>query len=142
MTSAHDTTNLLLQELSDAKNWPARFKQEIESGADISDQLNEADKKIEALAERAKEAMSKAVSEGERMKQKMVDEAKQEGQKMISDAKQEIENEKNKAIEDVKDTIVDISIMAAEKAIKKKITKKEQLSVVNKHLKDIGKNVG
>ena len=59
MRSVHDTTNLLLQELSDAKNWPARFKQEIESGADISDQLNEADKKIEALAERAKEAMKR-----------------------------------------------------------------------------------
>ena len=59
MTSTDDTTTLLLQELSDAKTWPARFKQKIERGADISDQLNEADKKIEALEERAKEAMKR-----------------------------------------------------------------------------------
>ena len=59
MTSTNDSTTLLLQELSDAKTWPARFKKEIESGVDISDQLNEADKKIEALEERAKEAMKR-----------------------------------------------------------------------------------
>ena len=59
MTFTDDTTNLLLQELSDAKTWPARLKREIESGADISDQLNEADKKIEALSERAKQAMKR-----------------------------------------------------------------------------------
>ena len=58
MTSADDTT-VLLQELSDAKTWPARFKRQIESGADIGDQINEAEKKIEALAERAKEAMKR-----------------------------------------------------------------------------------
>ena len=59
MTPTDDTTNQLLQELSDAKTWPARFKREIESGADISNQVKDADKKIAQLEKRAKEAIKR-----------------------------------------------------------------------------------
>jgi len=114
----------------------------VEKGkAEVESMKNEYEKRLAAMEERAKEAMNSAVNRGEKMKQKMIDEARAEGAKMVADAKQEIENEKKKAIEDVKDTIVDLSMMAAEKMIKKKISKKEQLQVVNKHLKDISKNV-
>ncbi|MBW2020925.1 MAG: hypothetical protein JRI58_11445 [Deltaproteobacteria bacterium] len=59
MMSTDDTTTRLLQALSDAKTWPARFKRELDSGSKVSDGLREADKKIEALEKRAKEAMKR-----------------------------------------------------------------------------------
>ncbi|MCK4728440.1 MAG: hypothetical protein KAT27_05925 [Desulfobacterales bacterium] len=59
MTPTDDTTTRLLQELSDAKAWPARFKQELDSGSDVSHEIGEADKKIEGLEKRAKEAMKR-----------------------------------------------------------------------------------
>ncbi len=95
------------------------------------------EKKLAISEANAKDALAKALADGEKIKSGLVEEARNEGQKLIAEAKIEIENEKKKAIEAVKDTIVDISIMAAERAIKKKMTKKDQLAVVSKTMKDI-----
>ena len=59
MSSTDDTTGRLLQELADAKVWPTRFKQQLDSGSDVGDEIREADKRIEALEKRAKETMKK-----------------------------------------------------------------------------------
>ena len=97
------------------------------------------DAKFSAIESQTKEALAKAVAEGEKIKSGLVEEARTEGQKLIAGAKAEIENEKKKAIEAVKDSIVDISIMAAEKAIKKSVSKKDQVAIVSKYMKDIEK---
>ena len=57
--SVDDETTRLLAELADAKNWPARFKQDMDGNMDISRQVREADEKIGALEKRAKEMMKK-----------------------------------------------------------------------------------
>lgn len=108
--------------------------------ADIEAMKADYEKRAASLETGAKDALARAVAEGEKIKSGLVEEARAEGQKLIAGAKAEIENEKMKAIEAVKDTIVDISIMAAEKAIKKKVSKKDQLSVVTKYMKEIGKS--
>jgi F-type H+-transporting ATPase subunit b len=108
--------------------------------ADIESMKGDYEKKIAAMEANTKDALVKAVSDGEKIKSGLVAEARTEGQKLIAAAKVEIENEKTKAIEAVKDAIVDISIMAAEKAIKKKMTKKDQLAIVTKSMKDIEKS--
>lgn len=59
MMSTDDTTTGLLQELSDAKTWPARFERGLDSGLDVSHDIREAEKKIEELEKRAKEAMKR-----------------------------------------------------------------------------------
>lgn len=59
MMSADDTINQLLQELSDAKKWPTRFQKKFDSGFDVSHEVREADKTIEALEKRAQEAMKR-----------------------------------------------------------------------------------
>lgn len=106
-------------------------KQEIET------LKNDYEKKIANIQEEAKEVIAKAVAEGEKIKTSLVEEARKEGIKLVNEAKVEIENEKKKAIEEVKDTIVDISIMAAEKVIKTKVNKKNQINVVSEKLKEI-----
>lgn len=108
--------------------------------AEIEGMKVDYEKRLAAMEANTKEALAKAVAEGEKIKSGLVEEARTEGQKLIAGAKVEIENEKKKAIEAVKDTIVDISIMAAERAIKKKMTKKDQLAVVTKSMKDIEKS--
>ncbi|MCX8094045.1 MAG: F0F1 ATP synthase subunit B [Candidatus Goldbacteria bacterium] len=95
------------------------------------------EKKILNIQEEAREIITKAVAEGEKVKSGIIEEARNEAIKLINDAKLEIENEKKKAIEEVKNTIVDISIMAAEKVIKTKINKKNQISIVSEKLKEI-----
>lgn len=98
---------------------------------------NDYEKKITNIQEEAKETLAKTVAEGEKIKTSLIEEARNEGIKLVNEAKIEIENEKKKAIEEVKDIIVDISIIAAEKAIKTKINKKNQVNVVSKQLKEI-----
>jgi hypothetical protein len=66
----------LLQELSDAKTWAARLKASRDSGADVTGDTDEADKKIEALEKRAKEAMKRlgcVSSETRSIQQRMAD---------------------------------------------------------------------
>ena len=108
--------------------------------AEIESMKGDYEKKISAMEAGTRDALAKAVADGEKIKSGLVDEARTEGQKLIATAKVEIENEKKKAIEAVKDAIVDISIMAAEKAIRKKMTKKDQLAIVTKSMKDIEKS--
>ncbi len=98
-------------------------------------------KGIKELEQRSKETLSAAVSEGERVKQQMIEDAKKEGAKMVEEAKKEIELEKNKAIEDVKDKIAELSILTAEKIIKKKISKKQHLEIIKNYSKEIGKGI-
>ena len=57
--SIDDATSKLLEELADAKTWPATFKRQVDSHVDVSEQVREADKRIEELEQRAKEAMKR-----------------------------------------------------------------------------------
>ncbi len=59
MMCKDDTTSQLLQELSDAKTWPARFRRELDRGADVGHEIREADNRIEQLEQRAKDAMKR-----------------------------------------------------------------------------------
>lgn len=108
--------------------------------SDIEAMKVDYEKKVQEMHVHSTATLNKAVADGEKIKESIVNEAKAEGLKLVVEAKKEIEIEKMKAIEAVKDTIVEISMMAAEKAIKKKITKKDQVSMVNDYLKDIGKS--
>jgi F-type H+-transporting ATPase subunit b len=97
------------------------------------------EKKVQEMQTESIAAVNKAVTEGEKMKSAILDEAKKEGAKLIEDAKREIEIEKIKALEAVKDAIVDISMTAAEKVLHQKISKKDQIEIVDDKLKEIGK---
>jgi len=57
--SADDTINHLLEELSAAKDWPKRFQKKSGDGFDVSHEVREADKKIQALEKLAQEAMKR-----------------------------------------------------------------------------------
>ncbi len=108
--------------------------------SDIENMKAEYVAKLAEMHAKAHKAFSDSVAEGEKSKARIVDEAKAEGRKMVEDAKREIEAEKRRAIEEVKDTIVDLSILAAQKAVKAKIGKKEQFDVVADVFRQIEKN--
>lgn len=108
--------------------------------ADMATMKIEYEKQVQEMHAHSAAALNKAVADGEKIKESILNEAKTEGTKLLVEAKVEIEAEKKKAIEAVKNAIVDISMMAAEKAIKKNISKKDQVSMVTDYLKDIGKS--
>ena len=101
----------------------------------------EYEQKVREMDAKTKEAVAAAAAEGEKIRLKMTEDAKVQGAAIIADAKAELEIEKRKAIEEVKDKIVDITVLAAETIIKKKLSKKEQVGIVEKYMKEIEKRV-
>lgn len=104
--------------------------------------MQASNEKILAAARHEREAMLK---EARDIRQKMIDEAKAkataEANKMIEMAKQAIENEKTAAIEDMKNSIANISVMIAEKILKKELTdSKEQQELMDKYLENLKLN--
>lgn len=98
--------------------------------------------KIIAEARLEKDAILKEAKE---LKEKIVAEAKekagQEAQKTIDQARQQIEAEKTAAINDIKKQVAELSVMIAEKVIKKQLDGKgEQEKMVDGLIDDIKLN--
>lgn len=98
--------------------------------------------KIMAEARREKEAILK---DARAMKDKIVEEAKTkagaEAQKTIDQARQQIEAEKSAAISEMKQQLAELSILIAEKVIKKQLQGDEQQEeMVNDLIDDIKLN--
>jgi hypothetical protein len=54
-----DPTDHLLQKLAEARTWADRFQRDLNRGHDVIAQIQEADKRIEALETEAKDAMKR-----------------------------------------------------------------------------------
>jgi hypothetical protein len=59
MSTTDDATDEILQELAEAKAWPARLKKARDSGSDVGDEIREAGERIKALEKRAKETIKR-----------------------------------------------------------------------------------
>ncbi len=98
--------------------------------------------KIIAKAQQEKDIMLK---EGKELKEKIIVEAKekaaQEAQRIIDQSRQQIQNEKTAAINDIKKQVAELSVMIAEKVIKKQLGNKgEQEKMVDGLIDDIKLN--
>ena len=104
--------------------------------------LKASNEKVIAEARREKDIILKEAKE---IKEKIVAEAKekaaQEAQKTIDQARQQIETEKSAAINEIKKQVAELSVMIAEKVIKKELDKKgEQGKMVDGLVDDIKLN--
>lgn len=98
--------------------------------------------KIIAEARQEKDLMLK---EGKELREKIIAEAKEkaalEAQKIIDQSRQQIQNEKTAAINDIKKQVAELSVMIAEKVIKKQLGNKgEQEKMVDGLIDDIKLN--
>jgi len=59
MESIDDAVSQLLKDMSEAKMWAAEYQKKLEAGANISHEINKADKKIEELEAKAKKILKK-----------------------------------------------------------------------------------
>ena len=98
--------------------------------ADNEKILNEAKIERETMLKEAREIKSKLISDAE-------EEAKIRAKKMVEAAKTAIQNEKNSAMNELKNTVVDLSIGIAEKLISEELADKDkQLKMIEDILED------
>jgi len=104
------------ESISNALNLAEEAKKEVEG-------LKANNEKIIAEARKEKDIILK---EAKVIKEKIVAEAKeianQETQKSIEHARQQIQTEKNAAISDIKKQVAELSVMIAEKVLKKELS--------------------
>jgi F-type H+-transporting ATPase subunit b len=98
--------------------------------ADNEKILNEAKTERETMLKEAREIKSKLISDAE-------EEAKIRAKKMVEAAKTAIQNEKNSAMNELKNTVVDLSVGIAEKLISEELADKDkQLKMIEDILED------
>ena len=106
-------------------------KKEMENlKADNEKILNEAKTERETMLKEAREMKSKLISDAE-------NEAKAKAKTMVEAAKSAIQNEKNSAMNELKNTVVDLSVGIAEKLISEELADKDrQLKMIEEILDD------
>ncbi|PKL90498.1 MAG: ATP synthase F0 subunit B [Candidatus Goldiibacteriota bacterium HGW-Goldbacteria-1] len=131
----------LIRTLTNREKYITDTLDKVEKDRDEMQKMKEEyETKMREMHLNASAALEKAVAEGERSRHEIIETAKEEGHKLIVEAKKEIEAEKVKAIEDVKSSIVDIAVIAAEKIVKASMSKKAQADIVQDAIENIGKN--
>ena len=89
----------------------------------------------------AKATASDIVSQAQKRAAEIVDEAKQdaktEGERLITAAQAEIEQESNRAREELRSKVGDLAVAAAEKILQKEINKSAHESIVDSFAKQI-----
>lgn len=119
------------QSIKNALEAADKAKEEMETlKADNEKILQEARAEKENLLKEAREIKSKLISDAE-------EEAKRKSKKMVDEAKTAIQNEKNSAMNELRNTVVDLSIGIAEKVISEELVDDDkQLKMIEDILED------
>ena len=78
----------------------------------------------------AQDIISKARDAGDKLKQKLEEDGKEQYDSMLGKAKEQIETEKQKALNEIKTTVVDIALKASEKVIKRNLNNEDNKKLV------------
>lgn len=129
----------LLQQRSDSiKNSidkaEADKKAAEETLAEYKNKLADAHKQAQAIVD-------KAEMTARQERETLVAETKKEIDRMKQTAQEEIQNERNRAFEEMKSEIVSLSLAAAEKIVAKNLTSKENDKLVNDFISSLDKSM-
>ncbi len=135
--------------------WPVITKSIAKREEYISSQLAEAERINRELAtleqkyaqklEEAKNERDKILSDARKISEKMYDDAKAkaaaETARMLEDAKKSIDFEKKMAMTDIKNEIANLSIVIAEKVLRKELSdKQKQEELIESWIKELNMN--
>jgi hypothetical protein len=59
MSATDKAVDDIVQELAEAKAWPARLKQALDGGSDVGDEIQKVGERIEALEKQAKQTIKR-----------------------------------------------------------------------------------
>ena len=96
------------------------------------------EKLVQKAHSEAQQIIADSKVAGERVKNDIESAAKEKAEEMIGKAKAQIEAESQKAIQEIKSSVVDLSIEAAEKIIEKNLDSEDNRKLVNQTLDSIG----
>ncbi len=118
----------------------------IRTSLDQAEQArSEAEEKLRAYEQRLAEARKESrriIAEGkesaEKIRDDIVAEAQNQKQGMLQDARKQIEAEREKAIQDIKDSVANIAISAASKIIGRQLDDQAHVDIIERSLRGMG----
>jgi F-type H+-transporting ATPase subunit b len=121
---------------------------EIQSSYDDAEKTNEEAKKLkseyENILDKVEEEKQKiliaAKKKADEQGSEIIKESKEQASRLIEKAEQEIEIEKKKAINDVKDDISSMVIMAASKVLENEVDESRNKKLVDDFIKEVGES--
>ena len=98
----------------------------------------EYDQKLKEVDKEAQEILTETRKKAMKMETKIIAEAKEEAARIIARANAEIELEKKRALDDMKQEMITIASMMAEKVVAASIDTNVQESLIDETLKEMG----
>lgn len=112
----------------------------IKSEAEESRNIYKA--KLDNAEAEAKQLIRDAVDKGNSLSEDILSDAHEQAEAIMEKAKKDIELERKRTVNELKDSISDISFDIAEKLIEREITKKDQDELIDKFIKEMGDDNG
>lgn len=119
------------KQIADDKAAAAQARQEAQN---IKAEL---DAKLQHIAEQAAQKMQEAVALGNAQREQLLTETRQQADRLIEQAKAQIEAEKNKALADVREQVVNTALLAAVKVTQQQMNKESAEKVVDEVLREV-----
>ena len=94
--------------------------EKVTAEAEVQAEKNEAI--LQSARKEAQEIVSQAREAGDKLKSKLEADGKEQYDNMLNKAKDQINTEKQKALSEIKSTVVEIALQASEKVIKRNLT--------------------
>ena len=113
----------------------AEAKRAKESAAKTEQEYIE---KLAKAKEEAADIMKQATLRAQKREEEIVNEANQKAAEIKARAEENIERDKQRAVNDIKDEISDIVIMAASKVVEKEISAKDNEDIIADFLQNVG----
>ena len=76
---------------------------------------------------------------GERVRKEVVEKANTEASAAVQRAQEEINRQKDKGIQEMKDTVADLSVQIASRVIEKEVNEATHRQLIDNLIKDLGK---
>ena len=112
--------------------------QDAEKATEAFERLQEESKQITAKARvEAQSIIAESRSQAEKVKDEVLQDAKAKAGSIVQAAEEQIQTEKQKAIAEIRDEVVDLSLSVASKLIRRNLTPEDNQSLVEESLNQI-----
>ena len=97
----------------------------------------ELDAKLKEISAAAAQKIQEAVAVGNTQKEQILAETQRQAEQLIAQAKEQIEAEKNKALEEVRDQVVNTALLAAGKITQQQLNQESAIAAVDEVLREV-----
>jgi F-type H+-transporting ATPase subunit b len=103
--------------------------------ADAEQQAEKNEAILSAARKEAQNIVSKSREAGDKLKNKLETDGKEQYNNMMDNAKEQIDTEKQKALSEIKNAVVDIALEASEKIIKRNLNTEDNKIIIEETVK-------